>query len=42
MYEHSYHIDFGSAAGHYVDAFFNNIDWEQVLERTEALRLCVA
>jgi Fe-Mn family superoxide dismutase len=39
MYEHSYHMDFGSAAGQYVDAFFNNINWEQVLARTEALRL---
>jgi superoxide dismutase len=38
MYEHSYHMDFGSAAGQYVDAFFNNINWETVLERIEALR----
>jgi Fe-Mn family superoxide dismutase len=37
MYEHSYHIDFGSAAAQYVDAFFNNINWESVLERIEAL-----
>jgi Fe-Mn family superoxide dismutase len=42
MYEHSYHMDFGSAAGQYVDAFFSNINWEQVLARTEALRLSVA
>jgi Fe-Mn family superoxide dismutase len=42
MYEHSYHMDFGSAAGQYVDAFFNNINWEQVLARTEALRLSAA
>jgi Fe-Mn family superoxide dismutase len=39
MYEHSYHMDFGSAAGQYVDAFFNNINWEQVLARMEALHL---
>jgi superoxide dismutase, Fe-Mn family len=38
MYEHSYHLDFGSAAGQYVDAFFNNINWERVLGRMEALR----
>jgi Fe-Mn family superoxide dismutase len=42
MYEHSYHMDFGSAAGQYVDAFFNNIDWERVLARMEALRLSAA
>jgi Fe-Mn family superoxide dismutase len=42
MYEHSYHMDFGSAAAQYVDAFFNNINWERVLERVEALRLSAA
>jgi Fe-Mn family superoxide dismutase len=38
MYEHSYHMDFGAAAGQYVDAFFTNINWETVLERIAALR----
>jgi Fe-Mn family superoxide dismutase len=28
MYEHSYHIDFGAAAGAYVDAYMNNINWK--------------
>jgi len=37
MYEHSYHMDFGAAAGQYVDAFFNNINWEAVLARVETL-----
>jgi Fe-Mn family superoxide dismutase len=37
MYEHSYHMDFGAAAAQYVDAFFNNINWESVLARIEAL-----
>jgi superoxide dismutase, Fe-Mn family len=37
MYEHSYHMDFGAAAGQYVDAVFNNINWESVLARIEAL-----
>jgi len=37
MYEHSYHMDFGAAVGQYVDAFFNNINWESVLARIEAL-----
>ena len=31
MYEHSYHMDFGAAAGAYVDAFMDNIDWAKVL-----------
>jgi superoxide dismutase, Fe-Mn family len=38
MYEHSYHMDFGAAAAQYVDAFFNNVNWETVLERIDALR----
>lgn len=37
MYEHSYQMDFGAAAGQYVDAFFNNINWEAVVARIEAL-----
>ena len=28
MYEHSYQMDFGAAAGQYVDAFFSNINWD--------------
>jgi Fe-Mn family superoxide dismutase len=33
MYEHAYHIDFGSNAGAYVDAFMVNIDWDHVASR---------
>jgi Fe-Mn family superoxide dismutase len=33
MYEHSYHIDFGSNAAGYVDAFMANIAWSRVAER---------
>ena len=33
MYEHSYQMDFGAATARYVDAFFNNINWETVLDR---------
>jgi len=33
MYEHAYHMDFGAAAGSYVDAFMENIQWEAVYER---------
>jgi superoxide dismutase, Fe-Mn family len=35
MYEHAYHIDFGSNAGAYVDAFMNNLDWDHVATRFE-------
>jgi Fe-Mn family superoxide dismutase len=37
MYEHSYHIDYGSAAAKYVDAFFVNINWDVVNKRFETL-----
>jgi superoxide dismutase, Fe-Mn family len=30
MYEHAYHMDYGAAAGAYVDAFMGNIDWAAV------------
>jgi Fe-Mn family superoxide dismutase len=30
MYEHSYHIDYGAKAAAYLDAFMNNINWENV------------
>lgn len=36
MYEHAYHLDYGAAAGAYVDAFMQNIDWAQVYERYQA------
>lgn len=36
MYEHSYQMDYGAAAAKYVDAFFQNINWEEVEKRFEA------
>lgn len=30
MYEHAYHMDFGAAAGAWVEAFMKNIDWNGV------------
>lgn len=33
MYEHAYHMDFGAAAGAYVDAFMVNISWAAVYGR---------
>jgi superoxide dismutase, Fe-Mn family len=36
MYEHSYHMDYGSAAAKYVDAFMRNVKWEEVDRRFDA------
>ena len=35
MYEHSYHLDYGAAAAKYIDAFFQNIHWDEVNRRLE-------
>jgi len=38
MYEHSYQMDYGAAAAKYIDAFFRNVNWDEVsfrLERAE-------
>ena len=35
MYEHAYHIDFGTNATAYIDAFMRNIDWQAVAARFE-------
>ena len=35
MYEHAYHMDYGSAAAKYVDAFFRNVSWDEVSRRVE-------
>lgn len=36
MYEHSCQMDFGAAAAKYIDAFFQNIQWDEVARRIEA------
>ena len=36
MYEHAYHMDFGAAAGAYVDAFMGQIHWAHVYQRYQA------
>lgn len=38
MYEHSYHMDYGAATARYIDAFFDNVNWETVLSRVEEVR----
>jgi Fe-Mn family superoxide dismutase len=35
MYEHAYHIDFGTNVRGYVDAFLRNVDWQAVEGRFE-------
>ena len=35
MYEHAYHMDYGAAAARYIDAFMQNINWDEVNRRVE-------
>ena len=37
MYEHSYQMDFGAAAAKYIDAFFQNVQWDVVAARIASL-----
>ncbi|HEX8139520.1 MAG TPA: Fe-Mn family superoxide dismutase [Pyrinomonadaceae bacterium] len=37
MYEHAYQMDYGAAAARYVDAFMQNVNWEEVNRRAEAV-----
>lgn len=36
MYEHAFHMDYGTAAARYVDAFMANLDWEIIDARYRA------
>lgn len=36
MYEHAYAIDYGAAAARYLDAFFQNVQWDEVNRRLES------
>jgi Fe-Mn family superoxide dismutase len=38
MYEHSFHMDYGTAAARYIDAFMANLDWEVIDQRFTAAR----
>lgn len=43
MYEHSYQMDFGAAVPRYLEAFFANVDWDEVNRRLDvALRMRAA
>jgi superoxide dismutase, Fe-Mn family len=33
MYEHAYQMDYGAAAARYIDAFMQNVNWEEVERR---------
>lgn len=35
MYEHAYHMDYGAAAAKYIEAFFQNVNWDEVNQRFE-------
>ena len=42
MYEHSYQMDFGAAVAKYIDAFFQNLQWQAVGARLAAARTTTA
>lgn len=35
VYEHAYWLDYGRARGKYIEAFFNNLDWNVVAQNLE-------
>ncbi|MEY4761090.1 MAG: hypothetical protein RLZZ200_946 [Pseudomonadota bacterium] len=37
LYEHAFHMDYGSAAAKYIDAFMTNVNWEVVAERLKTV-----
>jgi Fe-Mn family superoxide dismutase len=38
MYEHAYQMDYGAAAARYIDAFMENVSWDEVGRRAEWAR----
>jgi Fe-Mn family superoxide dismutase len=42
MYEHAYQMDYGAAAAKYIDAFFQNIRWDEVNARMERAQKAAA
>jgi Fe-Mn family superoxide dismutase len=39
MYEHAYQMDYGAAAAKYVDAFMENVNWDEVNRRVELAKI---
>jgi Fe-Mn family superoxide dismutase len=37
MYEHAYQMDYGAAAAKYIDAFMQNVNWDEVNRRVEGV-----
>ena len=42
MFEHAYQIDYGAAAAKYIDAFFQNVKWDEVERRLVTIRRAAA
>ena len=42
MYQHSYQLDYGAAAAKYVDAFMQNVSWDEVAKRFERAQKAAA
>lgn len=42
MYEHAYQMDYGAAAAKYIDAFFANVQWDEVQRRLERAQKAAA
>ncbi len=42
MYEHAYQMDFGAAAARYIDAFFQNLNWDEANRRLERAQKAAA
>ena len=42
MYEHAYQMDYGAAAAKYVDAFMQNVNWEEVNRRLVITKKMIA
>jgi Fe-Mn family superoxide dismutase len=42
MYEHAYAIDYGADHAHYIDAFFQNVPWDEVNGRLDRARRAAA
>jgi len=42
MYEHAFHMDYGAAAARYLDAFMQNVQWEEVNRRYAAAQRAAA
>jgi Fe-Mn family superoxide dismutase len=42
MYEHAYQMDYGAVSAKYIDAFFQNIQWDEVNARLERAQKAAA